>query len=513
MVTSDRMVSVMSEEAIRSDWVGRVIDGRFTLLQWLGGSARSSVFLTELPGPQARKAAIKLIPDDGGDVAAEAHMAGWAATRPLSHPHLMRLILTGRCQSEDTAVLYAVSEYADEVLAEILPDRALTPTEAREMLAPVIDTLFYLHGKGLVHGHLKPSNVLVVDDRLKLSGDSLQEAGQTGKPASAQSIYDAPEAATEAISPAVDLWGLGVTLVEALTQHPPVWDRSADADPVVPESMPQPFAGIARGCLRADLMARCTLDNVKTWLGAGQPLSEPAGNTEKKAPAKRHVPMLVAASIVVLAIAGIIMLRPHKGQASSSAAPATTDAQPQAPEAAQPSAQEQTPEASAAAQPQAQAPARDQDQPPAPAAAPPVQEQAPAAAPTTAPAQPTSPSPVPQTPASESQVSNTIPSSGPPANSAVAEQVMPDIQPRALETIHGRFNVRVRVTVDAAGNVSNATFDSEGPSPYFAKAAMQAAQKWKFKPAQPVGQAAPGAWILQFQFTRDGTQVTAVAAR
>lgn len=506
VVTSDRMVSVMSEEAIRSDWVGRVIDGRFTLLQWLGGSARSSVFLTELPGPQARKAAIKLIPDDAGDAAAEAHMAGWAATRPLSHPHLMRLILTGRCRSEDTAVLYAVSEYADEVLAEILPERALTPTEAREMLVPVVDALFYLHGKSLVHGHLKPSNILVVDDRLKLSGDSLQEAGQTVKQASAQSIYDAPETATEAISPAVDLWGLGVTLVEALTQHLPVWDRSTDADPVVPQSIPQPFAGIARGCLRADPLGRCTLDNVKTWLGAAQPFSEPAGKTEGKAPAKRYVPMLVAVAIVVLAIAGIFMLRPHKEQASSSTAPAAADAQHQAQAAAEPSAQEPGPEAPTAGQPQAQEPARDQA--PAPAAAPPVQEQAP----TTAPAQPTSPSPAPQTPASESQVSKTIPSSVPPANSAVAEQVMPDIQPRALETIHGRFNVRVRVTVDGAGNVSNATFDSEGPSPYFAKAAMQAAQKWKFKPAQPGGQAAPSAWILQFQFKRDGTEVTAVAA-
>jgi len=64
--------------------------------------------------------------------------------------------------------------YADEVLSEILPERALTPAEAKEMLAPVIDTLSYLHAKGLVHGRLKPSNILAVDDRLKLSGDSFK---------------------------------------------------------------------------------------------------------------------------------------------------------------------------------------------------------------------------------------------------------------------------------------------------------------------------------------------------
>ena len=89
---------------------------------------------------------------------------------------------------------------------------------------------------------------------------------------------------------------------------------------------------------------------------------------------------------------------------------------------------------------------------------------------------------------------------------------MPDVLPRALESIQGKVYVGVRVTVDAAGNVSGATFDSEGPSQYFAKAAMQAAQKWKFKPAQANGQAAPGTWVLQFQFTRAGAKVTPSAA-
>ena len=306
----------MNLEAIRSDWVGRVIDGRFTLLQWLGGTERSSVFLTELPGPQARKAAIKLIRDNGED--AESLMAGWAATRPLSHPNLMRLILTGRAESEGTAVLYAVSEYADEVLSEILPERALTPAETQEMLEPVIDVLSYLHGKGLVHGHLKPSNVLVVDDRLKVSGDSLQLAGEPQKHGSAQGIYEAPEMAGGTISPAADLWGLGMTLVEALTQHPPVWDKSVNEDPLVPPSIPQPFAGIARGCLRADPVGRCTLENVKSWLEAAQALKEEAVKTEKKAESRSRLPILLPAAIVVVVTVGILVAR-HGQQATHGA--------------------------------------------------------------------------------------------------------------------------------------------------------------------------------------------------
>ncbi len=43
--------------------------------------------LTQLHEPRPRKAAIKLIPADAGD--AETYIAGWAATKSLSHPHLM----------------------------------------------------------------------------------------------------------------------------------------------------------------------------------------------------------------------------------------------------------------------------------------------------------------------------------------------------------------------------------------------------------------------------------------
>ncbi len=483
----------MNLEAIRSDWVGRVIDGRFTLLQWLGGTERSSVFLTELPGPQARKAAIKLIRDNGED--AESLMAGWAATRPLSHPNLMRLILTGRAESEGTAVLYAVSEYADEVLSEILPERALTPAETQEMLEPVIDVLSYLHGKGLVHGHLKPSNVLVVDDRLKVSGDSLQLAGEPQKHGSAQGIYEAPEMAGGTISPAADLWGLGMTLVEALTQHPPVWDKSVNEDPLVPPSIPQPFAGIARGCLRADPVGRCTLENVKSWLEAAQALKEEAVKTEKKAESRSRLPILLPAAIVVVVTVGILVAR-HGQQATTAPAPAET--QQQTPPAAQPSAQSQTPGQSAAQ------PEDEGQSSPAPAAAPPVEDHAPSPAP----AQQAAPAPAPKVVAPASEAAAESAASEPAANSAVAQQVMPDVLPRALESIHGKFEVRVRVTVDAAGNVSGATFDSEGPSQYFAKAAMQAAQRWKFRPAP----AAPGAWVLQFQFASAGVKVTPVAA-
>ena len=74
-------------------------------------------------------------------------------------------------------------------------------------------------------------------------------------------------------------------------------------------------------------------------------------------------------------------------------------------------------------------------------------------------------------------------------NAEVVTQVLPDLLPTAVHSIQGKINVEVRVTVDSGGNVSNAEFESEGPSKYFSKAALDAAQKWKFKPGMKGGQA------------------------
>jgi TonB family protein len=68
----------------------------------------------------------------------------------------------------------------------------------------------------------------------------------------------------------------------------------------------------------------------------------------------------------------------------------------------------------------------------------------------------------------------------------------------------------VRVAVDASGSVESASLDSPGPSRYFSKVSLQAAQNWKFKPAQADGQNVASAWILHFKFTQAGTDVTPV---
>jgi TonB family protein len=287
-------------------WEGQVVDGKFPLLQWVSGSPHGDVFLTELPGRESHKAAIKLIPAGAGNAATA--LSRWQAIAELSHPHLIRLFEMGQCQINAAPLLYVVMEFAEEDLSQVLPSRSLTPAEAEEMLRAVIDVLSFVHGKGFVHGRIKPSNVMAVGDQLKISSDCLQLSGRASDRVIEPSVYDAPEAINGALSPASDVWSLGMTLVAALSQHPPAWDRSGQKRPVVADSIPEPFREIARECLRLDPHQRCTLEQIRS------PLHHSAAPAKTSLmPIKPRTWLLIAAQIFLIALLAGLWLVTHRG--------------------------------------------------------------------------------------------------------------------------------------------------------------------------------------------------------
>jgi hypothetical protein len=243
-------------------WEGLTVAGKFALLEWLGGSADRGVFLTLRPG--AHKAAIKLIKAEGSE--AEAYLTQWETAKTLSNRHLMPVLDFGRCTIEDTNLVYVVTEYAERVLSQFIQHRALGPDETKDVVQALLDGLAHLHANGIIHGHLKPSNIFIVAEELKLSGDEFLMAGGIRRTLTARSTYDAPEVGEATVTAAADVWSLGVTVVEALTQRLPVWDGSTMHQPVVPDSLPGPFLVLARRCLPIDPSWRYTLDEVRAHL-------------------------------------------------------------------------------------------------------------------------------------------------------------------------------------------------------------------------------------------------------
>jgi Protein kinase domain len=243
-------------------WEGRTVSGVFPLLEWLGGSTDRGVFLTVRHG--LKPASIKLILAEGAN--ADAYLAKWEAAKALSHPCLVPLMETGRCTIDGKDLVYVVTERAEEVLSERILRSALDPDRARGIFSRVLDALSYIHGKEFVHGRVKPSNIVLVAGEWKLSADSLRAAGEGQKAGHDADIYDAPEVIEGRLTAAADVWSLGITLAEGLMQETPVWDRSTQGDPMVPESLPEPFFEIVRGCLRSNPHERCKIAEIRSLL-------------------------------------------------------------------------------------------------------------------------------------------------------------------------------------------------------------------------------------------------------
>jgi TonB family protein len=318
-------------------WEGQVVDAKFPLHRYLGGSEHSSVFVTERGAPP-QKAAIKFVQVEEPD--AELQLFRWKHAATLSHPNLLRIFESGRCRLGDFDLLYVVMEHAEENLSQFLPQRPLTPAEARDVLAPTLEALAYLHRESLVHGHIRPSNILAIDDQLKLSSEGLSSvadhadqshlsAAETQQSPPATSLrhpspYDPPEIAKGIISPAGDIWSLGITLVEALTQQLPAPAGSAGQEPIVPDTLPALFLDIARHCLYRDPQRRWTVAEIAARLNPGS--VAPFSSAAKPANAPSPVPVSAAA------LPAIIPSRAPQAPASVSVAVAK--AEPARPEPA-----------------------------------------------------------------------------------------------------------------------------------------------------------------------------------
>ena len=580
---------------------GQVVNNAFPLQRYLGGSGESAVFLTQLAGPQSSKAVIKLVPES---VSADLQLSLWRRASKLTHPNLLQLYQGGRCRLADMDLLYVVMEYAEEDLSQILPQRALTSSEARDMLGPVLDALGDLHTQGLVHSRLKPSNILATADQVKLSTDRVFSAGEFRKSTAKRTAYDAPETATDALTTASDVWSLGVLLIEVLTQRAP--DSQARAPlQFAAESLAQPFRDIARHALEPDPSLRWTISNIAASLNpraaaaaqSASPVSVPLSPVPAVPAAKLHAPRTAPPSPTMAPPSAPPIIQPHAASVAPPLAQPTVPPIGRGPLAPIAQPPRQAPLVPPIPPPAAKAPGK------APAAfpLPPIaavsaQKNAPRRAPgqpivlpsyvipiavglvvvasiialpkilgrrvesSAAPSASAASRVAPQSDdkpsdlgtsratkpnassssrsssnaapvkSSAKEISNPSAASPSPAalrtetkaspdvsskNSAsvvssgkgeVLDQVLPDVSEKALATISGKVRVSVLAHVNASGNVTEADFDSPGPSQYFADLALKAVRRWEFNSPEVNGRSVPSEWQIRFEFTPSGVK-------
>ncbi|WP_194290946.1 serine/threonine-protein kinase [Nocardia aurantia] len=186
----------------------------------------------------------------------EAHIAALAERQFLSevvHPAIVKIFnFVTHHDASGAGRGYIVMEYvAGRSLAGVLDQRGapLTPAEAISYLLKVLPALDYLHSLGLAYNDLKPDNIMVSPDEVKLIDLGAVAAVNSGGFLYGTPGFQAPEIARTGPTVATDIYTIGRTLA-ALTRPP-----GAPRDRIVDSEYPA-FTKLLRRATHSDPAAR-----------------------------------------------------------------------------------------------------------------------------------------------------------------------------------------------------------------------------------------------------------------
>lgn len=286
----------MNEWALAGD-LGELADlplalGPYEIVRWLAQGGMATLF-EAWDAPRGRSVALKVARRGEAVRGQEPPGLGMeaAALSALDHPRIVRLL--DRDAGGDPAWL--ALEYLPGLnLAERILEAGgrLSPAEVEPHLADLAAALVHAHGRGIVHGDVKPSN-LVVDEGGRVSlvdfglasavgaGVGVDLAALRGGVARSSSwgtpAFMAPELYRGAPrSPATDAWAAGAVAFVALTGERPytlyqLWTGALGEG--VSGRLPPGVSGALRGALEALLCA----DEDRRLRGLSALGSQPAG--------------------------------------------------------------------------------------------------------------------------------------------------------------------------------------------------------------------------------------------
>ena len=144
-----------------------------------------------------------------------------AAAR-LSHPNVVAVYDSG----EDRGLPWIVMEYVSgQTLRDLLERRGRLDLETTaELLGAVADALDHAHHAGIAHLDMKPENVLLTSESVKVADFGLVRAAHAGSdtPLAGTVQYLAPEVLRGGVVDGrADVYALGVLAYECLTGRPP----------------------------------------------------------------------------------------------------------------------------------------------------------------------------------------------------------------------------------------------------------------------------------------------------
>jgi WD40 repeat protein len=229
----------------------------------------------------------------------------------LEHPGVVPVYELGR--RADGVPYYAMRRVRGKSLDQV--SSRCASLEQRLALMPhvvdVVQTVGYAHSRGVVHGDLKPSNVMLSE----FGGTQLIDWGLAvvdGQPTEGftggTAAYMSPEQAAGSIAdPRSDVWALGVLLFEVLTGRTPFVGKSATEVLAAVQSQPLPriddLEPLVPAPLREIVVRALERDTAKRFQSAGE-MAE-ALEVAQRAQLPKPVAARVAIALLALLAGGL----------------------------------------------------------------------------------------------------------------------------------------------------------------------------------------------------------------
>lgn len=187
----------------------------------------------------------------------------------LSHPNIVSVYDYGETTS---GVPFLVLELVDGItVTRLLASRgSLSPTDTASVCVGIASALAAIHARGLVHGDVKPDNVMICRTGARIldlgTARSIGQHLEDRPVAGGTPAYMAPEQADAPVAPQADIYAFGLLLRECLTARfsrpdadPPHLDTAnAGPWPWLPDTLPGDLRDLVTACLSPEPTGRPT---------------------------------------------------------------------------------------------------------------------------------------------------------------------------------------------------------------------------------------------------------------
>lgn len=255
--------------------------GNYKILRELGRGGMATVFEAE---KDSRRFALKLLQNPSPELQLRFEREIRTLISLPHHPHLLQIFETGQSELGP----YIVMELAQggSLAERIRRQGPIHSHELQKILLAIAKALRAIHNQGLIHRDLKCANILFDSQGqaklsdfgiARLAGD--QRLTLTGAALGTPYAMAPEQISGETISPAADLWALGVLSFECLTGAPPFSGSGAaltraihfDNPKPLPSSVPPSISNLTIALLSKSASKRPSLDEVITRLQTKSP--------------------------------------------------------------------------------------------------------------------------------------------------------------------------------------------------------------------------------------------------